>query len=559
MDTSKIGRYGQIVAMLAKYGRADFIDAVSAEYGDQIDSLKSAVEHGRGPEDLVADITELGPTFVKLAQMLSTRADLLSEPFVEALSELQDDVAGLDLNTVERILAEEFPARVNSLFENFESKPLAAASLSQVHRATLRGGRQVVVKIQRPEIREQIEQDLEILSEVAGAIDRHTDLGRRFEFSRLHDQFKIALLAELDFRKEANNLSVLADELDEFDRLIVPRPVPDLVTAKVLVMDYIEGTSVSSIGPLAKMELDIAPLAASLCEAYLHQVLVTGFFQSDPHPGNILLTPDCRLAVIDLGMVAHVEASLRERLLRLLLALSEAKGRETAELCLDLGELREGADPDRFVTEVGDLVTRRQHEKSTERKLGRTLLQIVGIYTANGIRPPVEVGLMGKTMLLLDEVARELDPDFDPDSVMANYAQTLLRRFVSKRLNPHEAAGKLLETSTALERLPRQVNAILEMLSRGEMRFRVDAMYEANLLRSLERVGNRIALGLVLSALIVGAALLMRVETAATIFGYPALAIVLFLAAAVLGFVLAIQLIAAERRDKDDTASKSGN
>lgn len=550
MDAKTLKRYAQLAAVLAKYGRRDFLEAINTELDLGVDALESATDGGRGPDDLVADITELGPTFIKLGQMLSTRGDLLSEPYLEALASLQDDVAGLDIETVNRVLDEELPARQSQVFSKFEAEPIAAASLSQVHAAELRDGRRVVVKVQRPTAKGEVLLDLDILSQLAQAVDRHTETGRRFEFSRLVEHFRDALLEELDYRKEANNLTVLAEELSEFDQVVVPAPIQGMVTEKVLVMEHIEGTSVSGLGPLARMEQDFSGLARTLCEVYLHQILVAGFFQSDPHPGNILVMPDGRLALIDLGMVAHIESSLRERLLRLVLALCEGKGRETAELAVDLGRKRTNANVDGFVQQVGNLVTKRQHDASADRKLGRTLLEIVGIFIEHDIRPPVEIGLLGKTLLLLDEVAQSLDPDFDPDAVMGAYAQKILQRHMLGKLSPNELAGKLLDSGAALEDAPRRANAILKAMSRGEFRIIVDALDEESLLRSLERIGNRIALGVVLAALIVGAALIMSVETRWTLFGYPALAIVLFLAAAVFGLLLAAQIMLAERREK---------
>ncbi|MDX1561911.1 MAG: AarF/UbiB family protein [Gammaproteobacteria bacterium] len=550
MDAGKLSRYAQLATLLAKYGHSDFLEAVNADVDSGVAPLESAVEGGRGPDDLVADLTELGPTFVKLGQMLSTRSDLLSQPYLDALSSLQDDVEGISVEEVERIFETELDVRISNLFSEFEQQPLAAASLAQVHRARLRDGRRVVVKVQRPGIKEQVIQDLEIVEQVTRSIDRHTEFGRQYEFSRLAEHFKTALLEELDYRREGNNLTLLADQLRDFGRIVIPRPVDDLVSERVLVMDYVEGSSVSSLGPLARMDSDIEPLAKTLCEAYLHQILVVGFFHSDPHPGNILVVPDDKLALIDLGMVAHVEASLRERLLRLLLSLCDAKGRETAELLVELGQQREDANVDRFIAEVADLVTRRQFDPPGNRQLGQALLNIVGIFANNGIRPPVEIGLLGKTLLLLDEVSRTLDPEFDPDSVMRDYAQTILQRQLIQRLKPSEAAGKLLDSGIVVERIPRQLHSVLDALARGNLRLKVDAFDEPSLVRSLERIGNRIALGVVLAALIIGAALMMRVETELTLFGYPALAIALFLAAAVLGFVLAAQIMLAERSER---------
>jgi predicted unusual protein kinase regulating ubiquinone biosynthesis (AarF/ABC1/UbiB family) len=482
--------------------------------------------------------------------MLSTRGDLLSQPYLDALATLQDDVPGIPFETAESLLTDELGAKPDRLFATLDREPLAAASLAQVHRGTLRDGRAVVVKIQRPDIRQQIVDDFEILETITAAVDRHTEFGRQYELSRLAAQFREALLQELDYRQEAQNLVTIGEVLAEHRQIVVPQPVPDLVTQRVLVMDFVEGRSVSSLGPLAKTEANLEPLARVLCEAYLDQVVINGLFHCDPHPGNVLVMPDDRLALIDLGMVAQIEADLRDRLLRVLLALCDARGRDVAEMALELGQERVDANVDRFIEEVGELVTRRARLPQRERKLGLTLLTMVSVYAHNGIRPPAEIGLLGKTLLLLDEVTRTLDPDFDPDAVFSDYAHQLVRQQFMSGIDAGNVMGKLLEANRFARRAPRQLERIFEALARGDMRFRVDSIDEGRLLTSLERIGNRITVGVVLSALIIGGALLMRVDTPWTLLGYPALAIVLFLSAAVIGFGLVIQVTLAERRER---------
>lgn len=548
LDRNKLNRYRQLAGLLLKYGRKDFIEAASAELGADLDEPDVTVDSGRTPEDLARDLAAMGPTFVKLAQMLSTRADLLSEPYLDALSVLQDDVEGFEFEIVEKIVSSELGIRLSKVFDRFDEKPIAAASLGQVHRATLRGGREVVVKVQRPGIREQIVLDLDIFDDIAQAVDRHTDLGRRFGFAGMVEQFRKALLEELDYRQEANNLAVIGLELASFESLIVPEPVLDLTTTRVLTMDFVPGRSVSELSPVARTEIDTQSLATTLCEAYLHQVLVSGSFHSDPHPGNLLLTADGRIALLDLGMVSHIDSDLRPRLLRLLLALCDGRGRETAELALELGQRHADADIPRLIDQVSDVVTRRAHQIGEGKKLGRTLLALAAIFGENGVRPPPEIGLLGKTLLLLDEVVHALDPEFDPDKAVSGYAHRIMQSNLLDNLNPSQALSQVLDMHGFAKTLPRRLNAVLDAVSRGELRVHVEALDEADLLGALEKIGNRIAIGLVLAALIVGAALVMQVESDLTLFGYPALAIVLFLAAVLLGFGMVLRSFFTDRR-----------
>lgn len=547
-DRSKLRRYQQLAALLVKYGRRDFIDAAGAELGEELHTR--AVEDGAmpSPADLAEDLAALGPTFVKLAQMLSTRADLLSPPFLDALASLQDDVPAFEFDSVRRTIADELGMDVERAFARFDETPIAAASLGQVHRARLHDGREVAVKVQRPDVRAQIVEDLEIFETLARAVDRRTELGRRIGFVKLVEQFRDALLAELDYRQEARNLDFFGEQLGRFEDLLVPAAVHELCAERVLTMDYVPGRSVADITQREREEIDFQARVETLCEAYLHQILVAGCYHCDPHAGNLLLTEDGRLALIDLGMVAYLDPELRLQLLRLLITVCDGRGRETAELGLELSERTGDADVPSMVREVSDLVARRRNQGAEGRKLGRALLELAAIFARNGVRPPPEITLLGKTLLMLDEVALHLDPEFDPDTAFVGYSRHLLMAQIQGNLTPARAFSKALDTHGFATRLPRRIGTVLDDLAAGNLRLRVHALDEERLLGVLENIGNRIALGLVLAALIVGAALVMQVETELTLFGYPALAIVLFLGAAVLGFGLVISILLGNRR-----------
>src|SRR5919202_60493 len=313
-------RYKDIARLLAKYGGSDLVKDAG------LDDVADYSDDGEVPpkaEDLADDLERMGPTYIKLAQVLSTRADLIPPPYARALSRLQDSVEPFGFDEVERIVTEELGVRISNAFSWFSAEPLASASLGQVHRATLRNGREVVVKVQRPNIRERIAEDMEVLAELAEFADKHSEAGRKYGFGELLEQFRRSLNGELDYRREAANLTHLGRIVARYDKLVVPEPVDDYTTDKVLTMDYLHGRKITSLGPLAKMEVDGHDLAEQLFQAYLDQILVEGFFHADPHPGNVLLTDDNRLAMVDLGQVARVPKAMRKLLVRLLLALSD--------------------------------------------------------------------------------------------------------------------------------------------------------------------------------------------------------------------------------------------
>ncbi|MDQ1431209.1 MAG: ubiquinone biosynthesis protein, partial [Actinomycetota bacterium] len=318
-------RYKDIGVLLVKHGRAGLSPA---DIGDGADEAAMRTD----AEALAEELEALGPTFVKLGQLLSTRADLLPPPYLQALSRLQDKVEPFPFEDVERIVSTELGVRLSKGFGSFDEQPLAAASLGQVHRATLRDGRQVAVKVQRPNIRAQIVDDMDAIENIAQFADSHTRTGRQLGFADMVTEFRRSLMAELDYRQEAANLQKLGHNLERHERIVVPQPVPDYTSSLVLTMDYIPGRNIGALGPLALMEIDGHELAEQLFSAYLDQILVDGFFHADPHPGNVLLTDDGRLALLDLGMVGRIAPEMQDSLVKLLLAVSEGHGQEVADI-----------------------------------------------------------------------------------------------------------------------------------------------------------------------------------------------------------------------------------
>src|SRR5215210_1286866 len=388
-------RYKDMALLLMRYGRADLVRSAGLEEaieGSQPDAQVSPAKM----EELATDVERMGPTFIKLAQLLSTRADLLPQPYIDALTRLQDKVEPFPFTEVEQIVATELGVRISKAFSYFESKPIAAASLGQVHRAKLRDGREVVVKVQRPGIQQIILDDLEAFREMAGFIDKHTEIGRRFAFQDMLEEFRKALLRELDYRREALNLVTLGKNLRRYERIVVPQPVDDYTTARVLTRDYIPGTKITEMSPLSRIDFDGRAVADELCRAYLDQILVDGFFHADPHPGNLLATRDGRLALLDLGMVSHIEPQMQERLLQLVLAVTDGRGNDTAQIVMQLGTRMEGADDARFQREISDLVAVAQDATPEQMKVGRIVMGLSRKAAENGIRPAPELTLLGR-------------------------------------------------------------------------------------------------------------------------------------------------------------------
>jgi predicted unusual protein kinase regulating ubiquinone biosynthesis (AarF/ABC1/UbiB family) len=543
-----LNRYRQIAWLLVKYGRSDLVKSSGLEETLEAEQRVSPKEAAKADE-LAADLEKLGPTFVKLGQLLSTRVELMPRAYLEALARLQDEVGPFDSGEVEKIVTSELGVRMSKAFAEFDVKPIASASLGQVHLAHLRDGRAVAVKVQRPGIREAMVDDLEALEEIAGFLDQHTEIGKRYEFTAMLEQFRKSLLRELDYRLEAQNLTAFREQLKDFEHLIVPAPIADYCTSRVLTMEYVPGIKITEMSPIARMEFDGGALAEELFRAYLEQILVHGFFHADPHPGNVFLTEDYRIALLDLGMVGRIMPRLQEDLLQLLLAISEGRGEEAAQIAIKIGEKKEDFDAHEFSRRISEIVAVQQTATVAQMQVGRIVLEVTQAAAANGIRVPPELTMLGKTLLNLDQVGRALEPEFDPNASIRRNAADILERRLVKSLSPGNLFSGVLELKDLLQRLPARVNRFLDALANNELKISVDAIDEKKLMIGFQKVANRITVGLIVASLIVGAALIMRVPTSFRIWGYPGLAILFFLAAATAGVVLLINILFYDRSD----------
>ncbi len=535
-------RYKDIVMLFVKYGRSDLVRGTGLE-GAMVEEEIAANSSAPVADELADDLERLGPTFVKLGQLLSTRADLLPPAYLEALTRLQDKVGPFSFAEVEGIVQSELGVRLSKGFEWFEAKPVASASLGQVHRARLRDGREVVVKVQRPNIREQIVHDFDALEEAAGFLDAKTEVGHRYEFSGIVSELRKSLLRELDYREEAGNLRTFAENLREFQRVFVPRPVEDYTTSRVLTMDFIHGRKITDLGPLGRMEIDGPGLAQELFRAYLQQMLVDGVFHADPHPGNIFITEDSRIALLDLGMVGRITTHTQDNLLRLLLAVSEGRGEDAADITIRTGQKKDGFDETDFRRRIGDLVVRHTDASMNKIDAGAVVLEITRIAADCNYRLPPEFTLIAKALLNLDQVVYTLEPGFDPNKVIRGYASEIMQQRILKSLEPGHLMTNVIELKEFIEKLPTRVNKILDAVGNNDLQIKVDAFDEKVIMEGAQKVANRITAGLIVAAMIVGAALMMDVQTSFKLFGYPGFAMLFFLFAGFVGAYLIVTIL----------------
>jgi len=524
----KLSRYAAVGALFLKYGRA--ADPAPAD-----------------AENLASDLESLGPTFVKLGQVLSTRVDLLPAGYLEALSRLQDGVEPVPFEDIQRVVESDLGVRLSKAFSVFEERPLAAASLGQVHRAALRDGRVVAVKVQRPGVAEQVAEDLAALEQIAAFVNSHSDAGKRYDLPGMVDQFRTAITAELDYVQEAEHLRLIGQNLREFKAIVVPQPVEGYTSTRVLTMDYVSGTKVTAISPIVRLELDREVLADTLVRAYLKQIVIDGVFHADPHPGNVLVTDDGLLALVDLGMIGRLSPQMQERLLRLLLAVSEGRGEEAADVAVTLGEKLPDFNESGFRRAIGGLVGRIGHQSIAQFQIGQVFLQLSQLIHDHHMRAPAELTMLGKTLLNIDEVARALDPQLDVNEAVRRNGADLMTKRMRKAVTSGSVISTLLEAKEFAEKLPGRVNRVLDSLAASELKMKVELIDDGAIIDGLQKVANRITLGLILAAMIVASAMIMRIETSFRILGYPGFAMLLLGLAFAGATYLAVQIIRHDR------------
>ena len=544
--SSKLQRYQKFFSFMLKYWNSELLRYTSSQAMEETQSEES-YDFNHSPEELAEDLKQMGPTYIKLGQLLSTRPDLLPEAYLNELACLQDDAPTIPYEKIHEIVEAELGTRISKAFEEFEEKPLASASIGQVHLAKLRSGKKVVVKIQRPNIQEDFLKDLDTLTEIAAFAVKHSKTAQQYAFNDVLEELRYILLQELDYQKEAANLSKLHKNLQHFKNIIVPKPISDYSTQKVLTMEYIEGVKVTSISPFKKIEENYTPLVEELVKAYLQQILEDGFVHADPHPGNIHLTKDCELVLLDAGMTARFSSTLRENILQLLMAVSKTDGDKTAELLQQISEIDKDADIEHFKHILNRLLFESENSKAKDLKTGRLLIQINQVAAQNGIHIPVEINILGKVLMNMDQIIAELDPEFELQPAIRHHLKKLMQKKMWEELKPENFFHVLIDLKKLIEQAPRRLNKVSGLLANNDLKLNLEVLDEEQLTQGLQKVANRITLGLILASLIIGAAMLMQVPTSFTIFGYPGLAIILFLLAALGGVILMFNIIFKDR------------
>lgn len=588
-------RLAATIGLFTRYGLADFAREQGLQALADSDSAGGNGVPGGPKREASAEtaaafrerLVELGPAYIKLGQVLATRADLLPPEYIRELEKLQDDVDPMPFADVVETVEAELGGRRSKLFARFDETPLGTASLGQAHAATLRDGREVVVKVQRPGIRTVLADDVAFFRELAGFLTSHTSAGRRVDLLGIVRELERSLTEELDYRVEARNAAHFRRSLAEFPRLLAPRVIDDYTTERVLTSERIRGVRIDEIPPVARTELDLRPLADELTRAYLKQIAAEGHFHADPHPGNVFVvlpetpnpptpseivtygrvdappTADTRLAraerdalreapraargtvklaLIDFGMTAHLAPQVRELCVRLLFGLADNRGEDVAEVLIELGEPLPGFNRGSYLREVNQIVGQVYGADMAELETGALLNQLINASFQRGLRLPAELTLLAKALAHLGLVTRALDPAFEPSTSIREYMREIAAHSARSRLNPRQLYRIMSESADVLSALPHRVDQITRRLANNEFAARFELPQVNVLVEGLQKVANRIFTGLVLAALIVAGAMLLP--------HLPRLGVASFVIAGLLGLYMVGAILWADRRTR---------
>ena len=544
-----LNRYHRILRVLFKYGFNDLVDRLHIdqylESGLQMINRKPREQIARlsRPERLRLVFEELGPTFIKLGQLLSTRPDLIPADYLDELARLQDEVPAFSLAEVHAIFREELGRSPDEVFHYFDAEPLAAASIGQVHRARLDSCAEVVVKVQRPDIDTVIAVDLEILAHIAGLMEQYLEEVQGHRPTAIVQEFARSLSREIDFAVELANIQRFARQFERNPAIHVPLVYPELSTQRVLVMEYVLGIKASMTTQLREQGYDLPLIAERGATLVMEQIFVHGFFHADPHPGNVFILPDNVVCFIDFGQMGRLSRKDREDFTDLVLDLVAGDERTIVDgvlqVTVQLGEV----DREALGRDLGSLMDLYLYRPLDELEAGRILQDLLDLVTRHKLTFKPAFYQMMKALSTVEGVGLMLDPKLE----LIRLARPFMRRIRLERMRPARLAEEIARTGSGylqlLRELPEELRAILRQLRGGRMRIEFEHHGLQALGAALDRVSNRIAFAIVLAALIVGSSLIVLSDIPPHWHDIPVIGLLGFLVAGIMGFWLLLSII----------------
>jgi ubiquinone biosynthesis protein len=540
-------RYRQITAILLKYGFGQLLDQM--RLFRRLHLRKRSLREWEHLERLTyaqrirLALEELGPTFVKLGQVLSMRPFLIPLELVLELTKLQDQVGPFPFSQVKKIVEEELGAPLEAHFSSFDTVPIASASLSQVHKAVTSEGETVVVKVQRPGIKQVIDADMDILKDLVNLLERYVPESKQYDPRGIRDELAKSIRREIDFNNEARNIEVFRQNFSQEKEIFVPRVFWDKTTSKVVTMDFIDGVKISDLKGLRKRGIDKKQLALLGGKMVFKQIFEDGFFHADPHPGNLFALEGNIIAPVDYGMMGRLSDTTMDELADLLIAVVNWYPEGIVKVYQDVEVIGEEVNLRALEADIADFLYK-YHKIPLSRVDMKTLInEAFEIIHRHDIRIQSDLMLFSKAIITYEEVAKMLDPDYDLVTQMIPYA----RKLAYRKFRPRALLRDVLATSADLRELlvrsPFELKRIIKKLGRGHLSFTFQHKGLEKLILELDRSSNRVSFSLIIAAIIVGSSLIMRLETKYTLFGYPLFGILGYMFAGVLGVWLVIAIL----------------
>ena len=544
-----LSRFRQILTVLLKYGFGDLLELLKidqyVEAGLKIISKKQLirVEKLTQPEGIRMALEELGPTYIKLGQILSSRPDLVPVDFLRELAKLQDKVPPFPYTAVKKIVESELGLSIDELFAHFDQQSLASASIGQVHKARIKDGTEVAVKVQRPGIQRVIEVDLEIMHYLATLMERHIEELSLHRPVKIVEEFTRTLEKELDYQLEASNMERVALNFIDDAYTYIPKVFRDFSTAHVLTAEFVDGIKVSDIERLDAAGLDRKVITDRGADILLKQIFDHGFFQADPHPGNLFVLPDNVICLIDFGMVGAVDRRTRENFVDLIDAVVQKDAYRTSQVFIQLTDWDDEPDERHFEKDVAEFMVQHLYRPLKDIRVGKLLHQLLELASRHRLRIPPGIFLMMKALTTIEGVARMLDPDFE----MITKAAPFVKRILLGRFTPQRISGDMyrlaLDLMKFLKQVPKDLLDISRMVRQQKLYVRIENQGLDRMLSTHDQISNRISFSIIIAALIIGSALIVISEIPPLFYGISLIGIIVFLAAAVMGIWLLVAII----------------
>jgi len=515
-----VPRYREITNILVKHGFGFFVDRVSPGIFKKNKNKKPELRSASVARELRAVFEELGPTYVKLGQLLSTRPDLLPPEYIKEFEKLQDNVPPVPAAMIRSICREE-GINIEEDFTYFNPEPLAAASIAQVHEAQLKNGQRVAIKIRRPGIDRVIESDLDILMEIAGILERRTDWGNLYRISEVVSELRQAILNELDFHKEARNADIFYQNFKGVEHVVIPKIYWEFSSSKVITMEYLEGIKVSDQAGLKTAGYDSIKIVKNLVDALFKQVFEYGFFHADPHPGNLAVVEGERIIFYDFGQVGVIDQLTRERAMDLLVGMIRYDVDAVMRALLAIGIGTQSINKVDFRREITRLQQKYYGLSLSQIDIGEALSELIELSFAYRIRIPPELSLLVKMMMTVESLVTQLDPLISIVDIAEPYGKKIIQQKYSTKHIKEDLLNLLLDYGGLARTLPRDVRNIVEMIESGELKVKMEHSNLDKLANKIDVLSNRLALAIIIAGIIVGTSLVVETSRSSFISKFP--------------------------------------